>query len=271
MENIAGYSPVLLAFIATLGTWAVTALGAALVFFFKKVKPGVLNMMMGFAAGIMLAASYWSLLAPAIEHARGGPLPAWVVVAGGFVAGAGLLLVADVLMKAAPPRTQINPGPHESHRRSALLMLSITLHNIPEGAAIGVAFGAASLCAGDSLAGLLAAVSLAVGIGLQNFPEGAAVSLPLRREGLSRRKSFLYGQASGIVEPIAGVLGAALVMWVQPVLPWMLAFAAGAMVYVVAEELIPDANEPNPRGCSLGTLGTVAGFTIMMILDVALG
>ena len=271
MEWLSTQNPILLALIATLGTWFLTALGASLVFFFKEINKRVLNTMLGFAAGVMIAASFWSLLAPAIEMAEGRSLPAWLIAAIGFLAGAGFLLLADKLiphMHLDSPNGEAEGIP--SHlRRSILLVLSITLHNIPEGLAVGVAFGAAA----HGLEGhtLSAALAVAIGIGLQNFPEGAAVSIPLRREGLSRRKSFLYGQASGIVEPIAGVIGAALVIHVQALLPYALAFAAGAMIYVVVEELIPEAQSGNHKSTDLATIGCIIGFAVMMILDVALG
>lgn len=266
--------PVLLALLATLGTWGLTALGAALVFFFKEIKPHVLNVMLGFAAGVMIAASFWSLLAPAIEMAETtSTLPAWLVASLGFLAGALFLWVADKLIPHVHFGKNEKPEGVQTHwRRSILLVLSITLHNIPEGLAVGVAFGAAAI-SGGSTASYLGALAVAIGIGIQNFPEGAAVSIPLRREGLSRSKSFFYGQASGIVEPIAGVLGALLVVVMQPILPYALAFAAGAMIYVVVEELIPEAqlSEGSHTDTHFATFGCIAGFVIMMILDVALG
>lgn len=265
-------SPAVLALLATLGTWLLTALGAAMVFFFKSIKQRVLNLMLGFASGVMIAASFWSLLAPAIEMAAGRTLPAWLIAALGFLLGAGFLWLADKLM----PHIHLNTpkgeseGVHTRLRRSVLLVLSITLHNIPEGLAVGVAIGAAAMEGGGNAA-MLSAFVVAIGIGIQNFPEGAAVSIPLRREGLSRTKSFLYGQASGIVEPIAGVIGALLVTSMQAVLPYALAFAAGAMIYVVVEELIPEAQSGGHKGAHFATAGCILGFTIMMILDVALG
>ena len=271
MEWMSAQNPILLALIATLGTWALTALGAGLVFFFKEINQKILNAMLGFAAGVMIAASFWSLLAPAIEMAEGRSLPAWLIAAIGFLMGALFLWLADKLI----PHMHLNAKNGESEgmptrlRRSILLVLSITLHNIPEGLAVGVAFGAA---ASSGEAGTItAAIAVAVGIGIQNFPEGAAVSIPLRREGLSRTKSFMYGQASGLVEPIAGVIGAALVMYMEAVLPYALAFAAGAMIFVVVEELIPEAQSGSKGSADLATMGCIAGFTVMMILDVALG
>jgi ZIP family zinc transporter len=259
-----------MALVATLGTWAMTAIGAGLVFFFKTIKPHILNSMLGFASGVMIAASFWSLLAPAIEMAEGGPLAAHWVVAIGFMAGGFFLWISDQLL----PHTHIGSkeGDEEglpSHlRRSILLVFSITLHNIPEGLAVGVAFGAVATGNTEALAG---AIVVAIGIGIQNLPEGAAVSIPLRGENLSRWKCFFYGQASGFVEPIAGVLGALLVTVVRPILPYALAFAAGAMIYVVVEELIPEAQGETHSGIHYATVGCMIGFTVMMILDVALG
>ncbi|MDD3671101.1 MAG: ZIP family metal transporter [Sphaerochaetaceae bacterium] len=266
--------PVLMALLATLGTWGLTALGAALVFFFKTIKQHVLNLMLGFAAGVMIAASYWSLLAPAIEMAeQSSSLPAWLVAAIGFLMGAGFLWLADRLiphLHFGSEKGDEAEGLPTHLRRSILLVLSITLHNFPEGLAVGVAFGAAA--SGHTEVTLLSALAVAIGIGIQNFPEGAAVSIPLRREGLSRRRSFFYGQASGLVEPIAGVLGALLVTSMQVILPYALAFAAGAMIYVVIEELIPESQKGiDHEGTHLATYGTLLGFTVMMILDVALG
>ncbi len=271
MEWISNQNHIFQALLATLMTWALTALGAAMVFFFKEINKKVLNTMLGFAAGVMIAASFWSLLAPAIEMAETAPIPAWMVAAIGFLAGAAFLYLADKII----PHTHLNSkegeaeGISTSLKRSILLVFSITLHNIPEGLAVGVAFGA--IASGASDASLMSALAIAIGIGLQNFPEGAAVSIPLRREGLSRSRSFFYGQASGIVEPIAGVLGAALVMFVKPVLPYALAFAAGAMIFVVVEELIPEAQNGSHESTHLATMGCIIGFTVMMILDVALG
>ncbi|MGI6433346.1 MAG: ZIP family metal transporter [Sphaerochaetaceae bacterium] len=266
--------PIIMALIATLGTWGLTALGAALVFFFKEIKPHALNMMLGFASGVMIAASFWSLLQPAIEMAKQiSPLPPWAVAALGFLAGTFFLWLADHLLPHIHLDSKKGEKPEglpSSLRRSILLVLSITLHNIPEGLAVGVAFGAAA--SGQHGVTILSAVAVAIGIGIQNLPEGAAVSIPLRREGLSRAKSFWYGQASGIVEPIAGVLGALLVTVMQPILPYALAFAAGAMIYVVVEELIPESQQGKDHtGTHIATIGTIIGFTVMMILDVALG
>lgn len=264
-------NPVLLALLATLGTWAMTAIGAAMVFFFNKENKHLMNAMLGFASGVMIAASFWSLLAPAIEMAEGGTLPPWLVVTIGFLMGALFLWIADHLM----PHIHFNAPKNQQEglptriRRSFLLVFSITLHNIPEGLAVGVAFGAISNGLGDVT--LLSAMAVAIGIGLQNLPEGAAVSIPLRREGLSRWKCFMYGQASGLVEPMAGVIGALLVSSVQSILPYALSFAAGAMIYVVVEELIPSAQAGDHTNTHFATVGCILGFAVMMILDVALG
>jgi ZIP family zinc transporter len=259
------------ALLATLFTYGMTAAGSATVFFFKSINRKVLDGMLGFAAGVMIAASFFSLLAPAIEMAEaareaGYGLPSWAAAAIGFTAGGIFLRMADWILPHLHTGAGSAEGIKTNWGRSVLLVLAITLHNIPEGLAVGVRFGAASLLPGMSLAG---AVSLALGIGLQNFPEGAAVSIPLRREGLSRRRSFWIGQASGIVEPIAGVLGAALVLSMQAMLPYALSFAAGAMIFVVAEELIPEAYaEGNDH---IATSGIMLGFALMMCMDVGLG
>lgn len=261
--------PVLQALMATLFTWGVTALGAAMVFFFKEINRKVLDSMLGFAAGVMIAASFWSLLNPAIEMAELSGVQPWLPAVVGFLAGGGFLWLVDQFMPHLHMGNEDNEaeGVKTSLHRSILLVLAITLHNIPEGLAVGVAFGAiASGFPGATLAG---AVALAIGIGLQNFPEGAAVSIPLRREGLSRTKSFLYGQASGIVEPIAGVIGAAAVIMMKPILPYALSFAAGAMIYVVVEELIPEAQQD--KKTDVATIGAMLGFALMMFLDVSLG
>ncbi len=267
------FNPVLQALFATLFTWGVTALGASLVFFFKSINKSVLNCMLGFAAGVMIAASFWSLLAPGIEMAEEQGQIAWLTAAIGFLAGGGFLYLVD---KTLPhlhmglDRSQAE-GVKTSWQRSVLLVLAITLHNIPEGLAVGVAFGAAASGSLET-ASLAGAMALAIGIGLQNFPEGAAVSIPLRREGFSRRKAFVYGQASGLVEPIAGVLGAFAVITMRPILPYALAFAAGAMIYVVIEELIPEAQkDEGGSSTDIATIGCMLGFAIMMVLDVALG
>ena len=262
-------NPVVQALVATLFTWFLTALGAGLVFFFKHINRKVLDSMLGFAAGVMIAASYWSLLAPAIEMAEDGNLPAWVPATAGFLMGGFFLWIIDKIL----PHLHLGfpmeeaEGIKTSWHRSVLLVLAITLHNIPEGLAVGVAFGAlASDLPAASLAG---AVALALGIGIQNFPEGTAVSVPLRREGFSRLKSFWYGQLSGVVEPVAGVLGALTVILIKPLLPYALAFAAGAMIYVVVEELIPESQLE--KNTDIATMGAMGGFAVMMALDVALG
>ena len=261
--------PVMQALIGTCFTWFMTALGAALVFTSKEFSRRSLDGMLGFAAGVMIAASYWSLLAPAIEMSEGRSLPAWVPAAVGFLTGAIFLRLADRILPHLHPgmATKDAEGIHTSWRRTTLLVLAITLHNIPEGLAVGVAFGAAA--AGLESATLAGAVALAIGIGIQNFPEGTAVSMPLRRENISRMKSFWYGQLSGIVEPIAGVLGAALVLIARPILPYALAFAAGAMIFVVIEELVPESQTGGHSHAA--TMGAILGFTVMMTLDVALG
>jgi ZIP family zinc transporter len=263
-------SPILLALGATLFTWGLTALGAAMVFFFKELNRRVLNTMLGFAAGVMIAASYWSLLAPAIAMAEeAGRGPAWLPALVGFLAGGAFLLLIDHLLPHLHQGLERNraEGIKTSWQRSTLLVLAITLHNIPEGLAVGVAFG--SLAGGGAPGALGGALALAFGIGLQNFPEGAAVSIPLRREGLSRWKAFTFGQFSGMVEPLAGVAGAALVVLARPLLPYALAFAAGAMIFVVVEELIPEAQRGDET--DLSTIGAMLGFAAMMLLDVALG
>ncbi len=261
--------PVIQALLATCFTWAMTALGAAAVFIGRDISRRVLDMMLGFAGGVMIAASYWSLLAPAIEMSEGKDIPAWVPAVAGFLLGGIFLRVADRLLPHLHlgfPDTEAE-GVKTSWRRSTLLVLAITLHNIPEGLAVGVAFGA--LAAGLPSATLGAAVALAIGIGIQNFPEGLAVSLPLRREGMSRRKSFWYGQLSGVVEPIAGVIGAAAVIIAMPILPYALSFAAGAMIFVVIEEVVPEAQRGG--NTDLATMGGMVGFAVMMLLDVAFG
>lgn len=266
------FSPVTQAFIATMFTWGVTALGASLVFFFKTINKSVLNGMLGFAAGVMIAASFWSLLAPAIEMAEGLGQTAWLTAAIGFMGGGLFLFLVDKLLPHLHMGLKVSEaeGIKTSWQRSILLVLAITLHNIPEGLAVGVAFGAVAY--GLPSASLAGAVALAIGIGIQNFPEGAAVSIPLRREGFSRRKAFMYGQASGIVEPIAGVIGAFAVISMRPILPYALAFAAGAMIYVVVEELIPEAQQGDGQSrLDIATIGCMVGFTVMMMLDVGLG
>ncbi len=257
------------ALFATLFTWGVTALGASMVFFFKSINRKVLDGMLGFAGGVMMAASFWSLLSPSIELAEGMGLPGWLPAVVGFLAGGLFLKLVDKVLPHLHIEAPIESaeGPKTTWKRSILLVLAITLHNIPEGLAVGVAFGA--LAAGIPSATMAGALALALGIGLQNFPEGAAVSIPLRREGMSRLKSFWYGQASGVVEPIAGVIGALLVVAMRPILPYALAFAAGAMIYVVVEEVIPESQ--GSGNSDISTLGALGGFALMMFLDVALG
>jgi ZIP family zinc transporter len=269
-------NPVWQALIATLGTWLVTAAGAALVIFTKRVSQKFLDASLGMAAGVMIAASYWSLLAPAIEMSEGMGRWKFVPALVGFVLGAVVLRVIDRLLPHLHPDLFADrnaaEGIHTHWRRSTLLILAITIHNIPEGLAVGVAFGAAAKFAVGSEAyidQIYAAIALAIGIGLQNFPEGSAVSLPLRREGMGRMRALWYGQLSAIVEPLAGVLGAWLVIVAQPVLPYALAFAAGAMIFVVAEELIPESQRND--NVDVATMGVIGGFAIMMTLDVALG
>ncbi len=269
LEAFSSLHPVYQALVATVFTWAMTALGAALVFFFKTINRKMLDAMLGFAAGVMIAASYWSLLAPAIEMAEGSDLPAWVPATSGFLAGGAFLWVVDKLLPHLHPGfpKEEAEGVSTSWRRSVLLVLAITIHNIPEGLAVGVAFGA--LAADLPAASLGGAIALALGIGIQNFPEGTAVSVPLRREGVSRLKCFWYGQLSGLVEPVAGVLGALAVIVMRPMLPYALAFAAGAMIYVVVEELIPESQLE--KHTDVATIGAMLGFAVMMTLDVALG
>ena len=261
--------PVLQAFLATCFTWALTALGAALVFLKRDISRRWLDAMLAFAAGVMIAASYWSLLAPAIEMAEGKAIPAWFPAVTGFLAGGIFLRIVDRILPHLHlgfPMDEVE-GIQTSWRRSTLLVLAITLHNIPEGLAVGVAFGA--VAAGLPSATYSAAVALALGIGIQNFPEGFAVSAPLRREGFSRGKSFWYGQLSGAVEPVAGVIGAAIVFIAQPILPYALSFAAGAMIFVVVEEVIPESQRGGHT--DLATMSAMLGFAVMMTLDVALG
>ena len=263
----AGLSPVVQALLATMFTWGMTAAGAALVFGTKNVPRKLLDAMLGFAAGVMIAASFWSLLAPAIELSEAGAFPSWVPPVIGFLVGGIFLRLLDRVLPHLHPGMKLSEaeGIHTSWRRSVLLVSAITLHNIPEGLAVGVAFGAAA--AGIPGASIGAAIALAVGIGLQNFPEGTAVAMPLRREGLSRSKSFFYGQLSAVVEPVAAAIGAAAVLVAQPILPYALAFAAGAMIFVVAEELIPEAKRGSP---DIAALALMVGFAVMMTLDVAL-
>ena len=262
---------VLMALIAALGTWFVTALGAATVVFFKSPNQKVMNVMLGFASGVMIAASFWSLLAPAIERAEAqGGLPAYLVATVGFVFGAAFMWGSDKVVTLTQKRINVKGSQGSRRSRITMLILSITLHNIPEGLAVGVAFG--SLQGGAyTVEALMGAVTIAIGIGLQNFPEGAAVSLPLSNEGISRRKAFFLGQASGMVEPISAVLGALLTVYVEAMLPYALAFAAGAMILVAVHELIPECQKNGEANSYLATAGIVFGFALMMLLDVMLG
>ena len=259
-------SPVIQALIATVFTWAVTMLGASIVFFFREVKKSIMDALLGFSAGVMIAASFWSLLSPAIELADSMNMISWLVVFLGFFSGGLLLFLGDKLydfIQRKNDKIKIS----EKVKRSFMLVFSITLHNFPEGLVIGVAFGSLAYSIEGST--LASALTLALGIGLQNFPEGSAVSLPLRRDGFSRKKAFFFGQLSGVVEPIAAVIGAILVLKIQSLLPFLLSFAAGAMIYVVVEELIPESQSNKKK--DLMALFTLIGFSIMMILDVGLG
>ena len=269
-EGIQQLNPVTQALIATGFTWGMTALGAAAVFVKKNISKRVLDFMLAFAGGVMIAASFWSLLAPAIYMTEcEGKIAAWIPAAVGFMLGGIFIRLIDRIL----PHLHIGypieeaEGIKTSWQRSVLLVLAITLHNIPEGLAVGVAFGA--VAAGSEHASFAAAVALAIGIGIQNFPEGLAVSVPLRREGMGRLKSFWYGQLSGAVEPISAVIGAAAVIAMKPLLPYALSFAAGAMIFVVVEEVIPESQRSG--NTDLATMATLIGFTVMMVLDVALG
>ncbi len=264
-----GFSHVTQALIATCFTWGVTALGAASVFLFKNISKKVLDGMLGFAGGVMIAASYWSLLAPSIDLAEAMGVIPWLPAVGGFLLGGIFLRVVDKFLPHLHMNEPIEKaeGVKTGFGKSTLLILAITLHNIPEGLAVGVAFGA--VAAGIPSASLVGAAVLALGIGIQNFPEGLAVSVPLRREGLTRFKSFWYGQLSGIVEPIAGVIGAVAVTVMRPILPYALSFAAGAMIFVVVEEVIPESQSSG--NSDIATVGAMIGFAVMMTLDVALG
>lgn len=270
--SFAKENPILAAFYASVFTWGLTAAGAALVFFFKKLNRAVLDGMLGFTGGVMVAASFWSLLAPAIENSPGEGFVKVFPAAFGFLIGALALFGMDKLL----PHLHINFKEHEvegvktSFHKTTLLVLAITLHNIPEGLAVGVLFGAASTLVGvEQTEMIIAAISLAIGIGIQNFPEGFAVAMPLRRQGISRRKSFFYGQLSAVVEPVAAVLGALAVSFFTPILPYALAFAAGAMIFVVVEEVIPETQRD--KYTDIATLGFIGGFIVMMSLDVGLG
>jgi ZIP family zinc transporter len=251
-------------------TFFMTTIGAAMVFFFRKQMSGsAQKVFLGFAAGVMIAASVWSLLIPAIDEAQAAGQIGWIPAAGGFLLGIGFLLGLDQLIPHLHPGSKEAEGPATSMKRTSLLVMAVTLHNIPEGMAVGLAFALAAQHGASAPSAYAAALALALGIGIQNFPEGAAISLPLRQEGMSVGKSFVSGMLSGIVEPIFGILTVLVSGFIAPYMPWMLAFAAGAMMYVVVEELIPEAHLGEHS--NVGTLGVMGGFLIMMILDVALG
>jgi len=270
-ESIIAYfesiNPVLAALYATLFTWFLTALGASFVFFFKNMNRVVLDGMLGFTGGVMIAASFWSLLSPAIEMSKGEGFVKVIPAAVGFALGALFIFGLDKLLPHLHINFKETEGVKSPWQRTTLLVLAITLHNIPEGLAVGVLFG--GVAAGIPEASIAGAVTLAIGIGIQNFPEGIAVSMPLRRMGMSRWKSFMYGQSSALVEPIAGVLGAVAVLFFIPILPYALAFAAGAMIFVVVEEVIPETQQD--KNTDIAALGLIAGFIVMMTFDVALG
>jgi ZIP family zinc transporter len=259
--------PILAALLATTFTWALTAFGASFVFFFKSMNRVVLDGMLGFTGGVMVAASFWSLLAPAIEMTEGEGFVKVIPAAVGFLLGAIFIFGLDKVLPHLHINFKETEGIKSPWQRTTLLVLAITLHNIPEGLAVGVLFG--GVAAGIPEASIAGAVTLAIGIGIQNFPEGIAVSMPLRRMGMSRWKSFMYGQSSALVEPIAGVLGAVAVTFFTPLLPYALAFAAGAMIFVVVEEVIPETQQD--KNTDIATLGFIGGFIVMMMLDVALG
>ena len=262
---ILSLNPIMQAFIATLFTWSITLLGAAIVFFFKQINKNVLDAMLGFAAGVMIAASFFSLISPAISMANELKLTSYIVVAIGFILGGLLLFIADKIYNVFESKNKKKKN--NKLKRCIMLISSITIHNVPEGLAVGVAFGSVIYNIGGAT--ILAAWTLAIGIGLQNFPEGSAVSIPLRREGFSRGKSFFLGQLSGIVEPISGLIGAILVIKIRILLPYLLSFAAGAMIYVVVQELIPESQTNKKK--EVMALFTLIGFMVMMILDIALG
>jgi ZIP family zinc transporter len=267
VNYLSSINPILAALYATLFTWFLTALGASVVFFFKTMNRAVLDGMLGFTGGVMVAASYWSLLAPAIEMSEGEGFVKVMPAAVGFLLGAFFLFGLDKVLPHLHINFKETEGVKSPWQKTTLLVLAITLHNIPEGLAVGVLFG--GVAAGIPEASIAGATILAIGIGIQNFPEGIAVSMPLRRMGMSRKKSFLYGQSSALVEPIAGVLGAVAVTFFTPILPYALAFAAGAMIFVVVEEVIPETQQD--KHTDIATLGFIGGFVVMMSLDVALG
>ena len=263
LDFLQSQTPVTQALLGTLFTWLMTAIGAAAIFLSREPSRKLQDGMLGFAAGVMIAASYWSLLAPALELSNGSWVPAVV----GFLLGGAFLRGIDVVLPHLHVYANVPEGHHSHWKRSVLLVTAITLHNIPEGLAVGVAFGAAAI--GDSAYTLAGAIALAIGIGIQNLPEGLAVAMPLQRSGLSRWKGFMYGQFSGMVEPVAGVLGALAVIAARPILPYALAFAAGAMIFVVVEDAIPEAQREGNN--DVATMGAMLGFALMMALDVALG
>jgi ZIP family zinc transporter len=267
VDYLSSIDPILAALYATLFTWFLTALGASVVFFFKSMNRAALDGMLGFTGGVMVAASYWSLLAPAIEMSEGEGFMKVMPAAVGFLLGAFFLFGLDKVLPHLHINFKETEGVKSPWQKTTLLVLAITLHNIPEGLAVGVLFG--GVAAGIPEASIAGATILAIGIGIQNFPEGIAVSMPLRRMGMSRKKSFLYGQSSALVEPIAGVLGAVAVTFFTPILPYALAFAAGAMIFVVVEEVIPETQQD--KHTDIATLGFIGGFVVMMSLDVALG
>lgn len=264
------FNPVTQVLIATLFTWGVTAAGAALVFFTRTVNQKLMDSMIGFAAGVMIAASFWSLLAPGIKMAEQLGHTSWLTAVIGFMCGGIFMRLTDKFLPHLHPGLSVDKseGVKTSWQRSTLLVLAVTFHNVPEGLAVGIAFGAVAANLPSATIG--GAIALAIGIGIQNFPEGAVVSMPLRREGLTKVKSFFIGQASGIVEPIAGIIGVLFVLKMQNILPYALCFAAGAMIFVVVEELIPESQK-NYANIDLVTMATLSGFSVMMILDVALG
>lgn len=250
-------------------TFLMTAAGSAMVFFFSKsLTHSLQRIFLGFAAGVMIAASVWSLLIPAIESAEASGMIGWIPAAGGLMLGIGFIILLDVLLPHLHLGSDEPEGISSSLKRTTLLILAVTLHNIPEGMAVGLSFALAAQNSANPAA-LSGAIALALGMGIQNFPEGAAISLPLYQEGFSKKKAFLFGSLSGIVELIFGILVVLIAGSIQPLMPWMLSFAAGAMLYVVVEELIPEANLGEHS--NVGTLSVMAGFLIMMVLDVALG
>jgi zinc transporter, ZIP family len=267
VHYLEGISPILAAFYATMFTWGLTALGASTVFIFRTMNRVVLDGMLGFTGGVMVAASFWSLLAPAIDMSGGDGFIKVIPASVGFLLGALFIFALDKTLPHLHINFKESEGVKTPWQRTTLLVLAITLHNIPEGLAVGVLFG--GVAAGVPEASIASAVVLAIGIGIQNFPEGIAVSMPLKRMGMSSKKSFMYGQASALVEPIAGVLGALAVNFFTPILPYALAFAAGAMIFVVVEEVIPETQQD--KNTDIATLGFIGGFIVMMVLDVALG